>query len=112
MKITLTVAEVKTLIAAKLGLSVGAFELEVESTESRIAPIVAILDKVGNTWNSGAKILAIKELRTLAAPFISYGLWEAKTIMENIEVARAAVKQSGTWPMPLRSCNGQSFTWK
>lgn len=96
------------MTAKKLNLSLGEFEVEVESPESRAKPILDIFNKVSRLWDSGLKIQAIKELRTLAT---GYGLWEAKTVMENLPKAIALAKEHGTWPIPTRSESDTVISW-
>jgi hypothetical protein len=109
MKIILTLAEVKNIIATHLGLNAN-FEFEIENAEDRAAPILAIFEKVRAIWDRGDKIQSIKELRMLAP---CYGLWEAKTVMENLSTAVNLARSTGAWPVPTRNTDlGAPGAWK
>ena len=116
MKVILTLPEVKTIIAAKLGLTCINFDLEIDDGAATLVSILVELEAAKATVATGNKIGAIKAFRenALKKYDISYGLWEAKTVIENLESAIIVAKLSRNWPVPDHGSDGanNSFVWK
>lgn len=106
INISITRLEVKQMIASKLNLAPEEISLTITGEESLILPCL-IAARITRAYN---KIQAIKDLRD---DHREYGIWEAKTIVENIDDAIKQAEFSGGWPVPLRGADGYSFrTWK
>lgn len=116
MKITLTLAEVKTIVASKLGITLTGFDLEIDTGEILLASVLAELEAAKVIAATGNKIGAIKAFRenALKNHNFCYGLWEAKVIVENLESAITVAKLSRDWPVPVRGSTSaaDTFVWK
>lgn len=97
MKILISLDEIKQLVTKQFGIS-GDFELEVVPHVA--SPTIRDAFNAADTQMAlGNKIAAVKIIRT-ANP--NCGLWEAKTIVENLPSARERSKNYSVWPMPIR----------
>ena len=106
INISITRLEIKQMIAAKLNLAPEEISLTFTGEESLIRPCL-IAVRATCVYN---KIQAIKDLRDNRR---EYSLWEAKTVVENIDDAIKQAEFSGGWPVPLRGADSYSFrTWK
>ena len=106
MKIILTPGEVKNIVSKHFNISAISFDLEV--TEVVDPTIIDALQKAKTTAGQ-SKISAIKDLRKT---HYGYGLWEAKTVVENIDQAIRVATNTKSWPVPVWGSGYDTFVWK
>jgi ribosomal protein L7/L12 len=103
INISITRVEIKQMIASKLNLAPEEISLTIE--ESLILPCLT----AARTTRVYNKIQAIKDLRDKHR---EYGLWEAKTVVENIDDAIKQAEFSDGWPVPVQGADYSFHTWK